>query len=152
MEELAHVLSKETTPVSYDLKEHSELPPSLYTEVNKAPLFLEEIGATGIYGQFNMTNLSNETDAFVRDEAKRMGYPDTKDGYLSALEILLEKCQFTGREDAYLKVEKIHGFLKIRQKLISREKEKENILTADPLSLSRKDMEIWIRHNLKPTR
>lgn len=123
---------------------HSGLPPSLYLESKKPPLFLEILGGTGAYEHFDMGLLSRETDKYLNSEVIRLGLEDSPASYRKVLDSALEKLGLPEGTDIYATVEKLTRWLRIQNKLYTALREKEDLMAADPLTLSAAKLKIYL--------
>lgn len=115
---------------------HEELPPSLYVETKRAPLVLELLEGVSAYMHFDMPMLSKEIDTLVLAEMRRLGLSDNHIDYQLVVDRALDKLDLPDDLDIYTKVEKLVRYLRIQHKLYSALKEKEDLMQADPLTLS----------------
>lgn len=136
-----------TSVVTEKAHPHSDLPPSLYQESHKVPLVLEILKAPSAYQHFDMEFLTNDTDRFVIEEIQRLGLPDEAKSYQKVVESALDKLKIPEGTDIYTLMDKLHQYLRIQNKLYSALKEKEELMTADPLTMSASQLKRYLEYN-----
>lgn len=137
--------SRETPSVISDrVTNSSELPPSLYVESHKPPLFLELIGGVSAYHHFDMESITNEINSYIIEDLHRKNLSDTHADYETVLNDALRTLKFPDGTDVYAMVEKLVRHYRIQHKLFTALKEKEDLMQADPLTLSAAKFKIYL--------
>lgn len=113
-----------------------ELPPSLYLDSHKPPLVLELIGGVSAYDHFDMPYLSREINTYILEEITRQELSDTREDYQTVLDRALKHLDLPEGIDVYATVEKLVRYFRIQHKLWTALREKEELMAADPLTLS----------------
>lgn len=131
--------------------EDGELLPSEYEIVKKYPLVVDLMGYKEQLSHFDMKPISKEIDIFLREEIKRLGLKDTKEAYQEVLDDYLKKAQIPKESDIYSKIEKLVQFVRIQAKLLKDLKEREDLLKADPATLSSAKLKQLIELHAKST-
>lgn len=135
------------SPISEQAYPPDEMPPSLYQEANKVPLVLDLIGGTSAYEHFDMKPLTKEIDGYISEEITRKGFSDTKEDYQKVLNEALDSLDMPVGTDVYAMVEKIVRHFRIQHKLYSALKEKQELMAADPSTLSAPKLKKYLEMN-----
>lgn len=131
------------TPVSPSEPRNPNEPTIVTSEYTEKPASLQEspylnkmleIGEAKDH--FEMPLLINEINDFVINEIKRLKLTDTPSSYEKIVNKYLDTLKFGEQTDIYTKVEKIAELMKIDKKMIDAVREKEDIMTSDPTTLS----------------
>lgn len=139
--------SEEKFPISDKAHPIDEMPPSLYREAHKVPLVLDLIGGSSAYRHFDMTLLTNEVDRYISEEISRLGLEDSKNEYQQVLNKALDTLKLPEGTDVYAMVEKLVRHFRIQNKLYTALREKEELMMADPASLSAPKLKLYLERN-----
>lgn len=128
--------AKKSTEVLPTTPEETSLPPSLRLEAKQLPLIVDLLGAKPYYDTFDVKALSEKIDTYVNSEISRRELKDTEESYKSVIDEVTKKLNLPEDATVYSKLEKLVEYLRINQKMLDAITEKQELLTADPMSLS----------------
>lgn len=133
-----------TDVIPDNVGEDTKMPPSLRVEAKRLPLVVDILDAKEAYDTFDVPYLSENIDNLVNQEIKRRGLDDNEKSYKSLIDEIIIKLHLPTEATIWSKLEKILDYLRINQKMADAIREKEELLSADPLTLSPDKMKkLW---------
>jgi len=124
----------DVTPDGFESE--TDVKPSERVVSGRPPIVVDLLDARPAYKTFDVESQTKEIDRFVNGEIERQKLKDTKDTYEKLVEGILKKLNLTETADPYAKIEGVHRYAKAQLKLQEAIKEHDELMNADPTSLS----------------
>jgi len=132
-----------TTTTTTSSTDKSSPSPKELVALNRPPYLVDLLEAKDAYNTFDFKDQAAEIDTFIQSEMERKELDDTRENYDKVLKGLWKNIKPT--DSVYTNTGQLRDYARVQQKLMTALEEKKKFEEMDPLEMSTKQLEKFLK-------